>query len=118
MASRTTKAARALHPDGRLAIFGHVYEPPDEVAEPFAAAYRRAAVADSPFSNQPARRPLGMYQAGCAKFADAIRQTERFNDPEQWRFDLERSYTRDQWLELLPTTGGLTQLSPDNSRHP
>ncbi|MPY59269.1 class I SAM-dependent methyltransferase [Streptomyces spongiae] len=108
------KAARALRPDGRLAIFGHVYEPPAEVADPFAAAYRRV-VPDSPFSNQPARRTLDMYQAGYAKFADAIRQTERFNDPEQWRFDWERSYTRDQWLELLPTTGGLTQLSPDKT---
>ncbi|MEU5592650.1 class I SAM-dependent methyltransferase [Streptomyces sp. NPDC020298] len=108
------KAARVLRPDGRLAIFGHVYEPPAEVAEPFAAAYRRV-VPDSPFGNRPARRPLSMYQAGYAKFTDAIRQTERFNDPEQWRFDWERSYTREQWLELLPTTGGLTQLSPDET---
>ncbi|MFH8492400.1 class I SAM-dependent methyltransferase [Streptomyces longisporoflavus] len=108
------KAARVLRPDGRLAIFGHVYEPPAEVAEAFAAAYRRA-VPDSPLSNQPARRPLDMYQAGYAKFADAIRQTERFHAPEQWRFDWERSYTRGQWLELLPTTGGLTQLPPDKT---
>ncbi|WP_328502210.1 class I SAM-dependent methyltransferase [Streptomyces sp. NBC_00457] len=108
------KAAQVLRPDGRLAIFGHVYEPPAEVAEPFAAAYRRV-VPDSPFSSQQARRPLDMYQAGYAKFADAIRQTERFNDPEQWRFDWERPYTRDQWLELLPTTGGLTQLPPDKT---
>ncbi|MGW2255310.1 class I SAM-dependent methyltransferase [Kitasatospora sp. NPDC001660] len=108
----TVKAARVLRPGGRLAIFGHVYEPPTEVAEPFAAAYRRV-VPDSPFGTQPARRPLDMYQAGYAKFADAIRQTGRFNDPEQWRFDWERPYTRDQWLDLLPTTGGLTQLRPD-----
>ncbi|MFH9605708.1 class I SAM-dependent methyltransferase [Streptomyces rochei] len=108
------KAARALRPDGRLAIFGHVYEPPAEVAEPFAAAYRRV-VPDSPFSGQPARRPLDMYRAGYAKFADAIRRTGRFDDPEQWRFDWERSYTRDQWLELLPTTGGLTRLPPDRT---
>lgn len=32
---------------------------------------------------------------------------------KQWRFDWEQSYTRDQWLDLLPTTGGLTQLRPD-----
>ena len=51
------KAAQVLRPGGRLAIFGHVFEPPAEVAEPFAAAYRRAAP-DSPFSDQPARRPL------------------------------------------------------------
>ncbi|MEV4249655.1 class I SAM-dependent methyltransferase [Streptosporangium canum] len=106
------KAARVLRPRGRLAIFGHVYEPPAEVAEPFAAAYRRAAP-DSPLNGQPARRPLDLYQAAYVKFADKIRETEQFNDPEQWRFDWERSYTRDQWLDLLPTTGGLTQLRPD-----
>ncbi|MFF0247163.1 class I SAM-dependent methyltransferase [Streptosporangium sandarakinum] len=106
------KAARVLRPGGRLAIFGHVYEPPAEVAEPFAAAYRRAAP-DSPLNGQPARRPLGLYQAAYAKFADQIRETGQFHDPEQWRFDWERSYTRDQWLDLLPTTGGLTRLRPD-----
>jgi SAM-dependent methyltransferase len=106
------KAARVLRPGGRLAIFGHVYEPPVEVAEPFAAAYRRAAP-DSPFNGQPARRALDLYQAAYVQFADRIRETEQFDDPEQWRFDWERSYTRDQWLDLLPTTGGLTQLPPD-----
>nr|WP_096336187.1 class I SAM-dependent methyltransferase [Pseudofrankia asymbiotica] len=106
------KAAQVLRPDGRLAIFGHVFEPPAEVAEPFAVAYRRVAP-DSPFSGQPARRPLDVYQAGYAKIADSIRETEQFNAPEQWRFDWEQSYTRDQWLALLPTTGGVTQLRPD-----
>ncbi|WP_346173031.1 class I SAM-dependent methyltransferase [Streptomyces cuspidosporus] len=106
------KAAQVLRPNGRLAIFGHVFEPPAEVAEPFAAAYRRVAP-DSPFSNQPARRPLETYQAGYAQIADTIRENGRFGDPEQWRFDWERSYTRDQWLDLLPTTGGLTRLRPE-----
>ncbi|MGW7541274.1 class I SAM-dependent methyltransferase [Streptomyces sp. NPDC054770] len=106
------KAAHVLRPEGRLAIFGHVYEPPTEVAEAFAAAFRRAAP-DSPFNGQPARRPLDLYQAAYAKFADKIRETARFKDPEQWRFDWELSYTRDQWLDLLPTTGALTQLRPD-----
>jgi len=105
------KAAQVLRPSGRLAIFGHVYEPPIEVAEPFAAAYRRT-VPDSPFANLQARRPLEAYQAAYAKIADTIRETERFNEPEQWRFDWDRSYTRDQWLTLLPTTGALTRLHP------
>lgn len=108
----TTKAATLLRPTGRLALFGHVFEPPTEVAEPFAEAYRRV-VPNSPFRHLPARRPLEVYQAGYATFANTIRETGQFTDPEQWRFDWERSYTRDQWLNLLPTTGGLTQLGCD-----
>ncbi|MGC0384441.1 class I SAM-dependent methyltransferase [Streptomyces sp. SAI-129] len=111
-ATGALKAARVLRPKGRLAVFGHVFEPPPEVAEPFAAAHRRVAP-DSPFSGQPARRPLETYLAGYARIADRIRETGRFGEPEQWRFDWQRSYTRDQWLELLPTTGGLTRLRPD-----
>ncbi|GAA2716581.1 MULTISPECIES: class I SAM-dependent methyltransferase [Streptomyces] len=106
------KAARVLRPHGRLAIFGHVFEPPAEVAEPFAAACRRVAP-DSPFSNLPARRSLETYQAGYAQIADKVRGTGQFDEPEQWRFDWEQSCTRGQWLDLLPTTGGLTRLRPD-----
>lgn len=106
------KAAEVLRPQGRLAIFGHVFEPPAAVAEPFADAFHRV-VPDSPLRNQPAHRPLQIYQAAYAKIADTIQQTERFDKPEQWRFDWSQSYTRDQWLDLLPTTGGLTQLQPD-----
>lgn len=110
-AAGAAKAARVLRPGGRLAVFGHVYEPPAEVAEAFAAAYRRVAP-DSPFAAQPARRPLDAYQALYAGFGDTIRGAGLFDEPEQWRFDWERPYTRDQWLDLLPTTGGLTRLPP------
>jgi SAM-dependent methyltransferase len=106
------KAAQVLRPSGRLAIFSHVYEPPAEVAGPFAAARRRVAP-DAPFANLPARRPLDLYQSAYAKIADKIRETGQFREPEQWRFDWEQFYTRDQWLALLPTTGGLTRLRPD-----
>ncbi|MFI0240254.1 class I SAM-dependent methyltransferase [Streptomyces sp. NPDC016845] len=105
------KAARVLRPGGLLAVFGHVFEPPAEVAEPFAAAYRQVAP-DSPFSGQPARRPPAVYLAGYAKIADQIRAAGQFDAPEQWRFDWERTYTRDAWLNLLPTTGTLTRLRP------
>jgi SAM-dependent methyltransferase len=106
------KAAEVLRPGGRLAIFSHVYEPPAEVAKPFAAAFRRV-VPDSPFGNLQDRRPVELYESMYAKFGDKIRETGLFREPEQWRFDWEQSYTRDQWLALLPTTGGLTRLGPD-----
>lgn len=100
-----------LRPGGLLAIFGHVYEPPIQVARPFAAAFRRV-VPNSPFTGQPDRRPLDLHQAMYTKIGDKIREVGQFHDPDQWRFDGEHPYTRDQWLDPLPTTGGLTQLQP------
>lgn len=107
-----TKAARVLRPGGLLAVFAHVFEPPSGVADAFAAVYRRV-VPDSPFDVRSTRNGVDLYQAMFAKFADGIREVGGFDEPEQWRFDWEQSYTRDEWLDLLPTTGGLTQLPPD-----
>lgn len=91
------------------------YEPPAAVAEPFAAAFRRL-VPDSPFANQPSRRLVEHYHTLYANIADAIGQSGQFTEPERWRFEWEHDYTRDQWLELLPTTGGLTQVPADMTR--
>ena len=48
----------------------------------------------------------------CTKAADGMRQAGAFGDPEQWRFDWERPYTRDEWLDQVPTFGGHSQLPP------
>ncbi|MER6949239.1 class I SAM-dependent methyltransferase [Nonomuraea sp. NPDC000554] len=112
------KAARVLRPGGRLAVFGHAFDAPPEVTEAFAAVYRRVAP-DSPLnlrpadSAQPTRTALDIYQAMFANAADGIRQAGGFGEPEQWRFAWEQSYTRDEWLDHLPTTGALTQLPLD-----
>ncbi|MEE6262579.1 class I SAM-dependent methyltransferase [Plantactinospora sonchi] len=107
-----TKAAQVLRPGGLLAVFAHVFEPPSRVADAFAAVYRQV-VPDAPFNVQSTRNGVDLYQTMFAKFADGIREVGAFGEPEQWRFDWEQSYTRDEWLDLLPTTGGLTQLPPD-----
>jgi len=106
------KAASILRPGGRLAIFGHVFEAPDDVARAYAEAFRRA-VPESPFANASGRRPVEAYQAGYAAVAESVRATGLFEAPEHWRFDVERTFTRDAWLELLPTTGALTRVGPD-----
>jgi SAM-dependent methyltransferase len=108
-AAGAAQAARVLRPGGRLAVFGHAYEPPPEVAEPFAAAFRRAAP-DSPFSLAPATRPLDRYAAMYASFAAAMTGSGAFAQAEQWAYEWSRPYTRAEWLALLPTTGGLTRL--------
>ncbi len=108
------KAAQVLRPGGRLAPFHHVFQSPPEVMEALAKVYRRVAP-DSPFnlSSQLTRPALDMYQPLFAKIAAGIREAGGFGEPEQWRFDWECTYTRDEWLDQLPTLGGLTQLPPD-----
>ncbi|MFJ8750250.1 class I SAM-dependent methyltransferase [Streptomyces sp. NPDC102441] len=108
-AAGAAKAARALRHGGRLAAFWHVFEPPPEVADAFATAYRREAP-DSPFGRQPAGRPGDAYAVILDRAADGIREAGGFGGPERWRFDWERVYTRDEWLDLLPTQGSLTGL--------
>lgn len=104
------KAAQVLRPDGRLAAFWNVFQPPPGLADAFAAVYQRV-MPDSPFDFRAvARRTGDGYQALAAKAADGIRTAGGFSEPEQWRFDWEHTYTRDAWLDQLPTHGSLTQL--------
>jgi SAM-dependent methyltransferase len=106
------KAAGVLQPGGRLAAFWHVFDPPSEVAEAVAAVYQRL-VPDSPFNFQAgptqADRNATLFTT---KAADGVRTAGGFGDPEQWRYDWERSYTRDEWLDQLATSGALTRLPP------
>jgi SAM-dependent methyltransferase len=107
------KAAQVLRPGGRLAAFWHVFEPPQEVAEAVGAVFNRL-VPDSPLSAQTRPPDRDRIAAGfTTKAADGIREAGGFGDPERWRYDWERSYTRDEWLDQLATSGVLTPLPPD-----
>lgn len=108
-AAGSAKAAEVLRPNGLLAVYAHVFAPPVEVAEPFAEVFQRV-VPDAPFV-QPTTGVVELHQAGFRKHGDAFGPA--FGEPEQWRFDWERRYTRDEWLALLPTTGGLTRVPAD-----
>lgn len=44
---------------------------------------------------------------------DGIHAAGGFGEPEQWRFEWQRQYTRDEWLDHLATTGQLTVLPPE-----
>jgi hypothetical protein len=70
-------------------------------------------VPDPPFNLGGHKSNLDLYQPLFAKIADGIREAGGFSEPEQWQFDWECTYTREQWLDQLPTTGALTQLAPD-----
>jgi SAM-dependent methyltransferase len=97
------KAAEVLRPGGRLAVFWNAAQPPPELEQTFAAVYRQM-LPDAP----AARQGADPYSFMCDKAADGIRQVQAFGAPELWRFDWEQPYTRDEWLDQLPTQGGFT----------
>ena len=104
------KAAQVLRPGGRLAAFWNVGRPPPELADAFSAVHGRV-MPDLPALGR-AMPALDGYSELFTKAADGIRQAGAFGDPEQWRFDWERPYTRDEWLDQLPTQGGHSRLPP------
>ncbi|MER6073399.1 class I SAM-dependent methyltransferase [Streptomyces sp. NPDC001817] len=110
-AAGADKAARTLRPGGRLALFWNVFHPVPEVAEAFGAVYARV-LPESPVYRRGMAGPQS--NAGLvAKASDGLGQSGAFEEPEQWHFGWDRDYTRDDWLEQVPTFGGHGQLPPD-----
>ncbi|EMD25277.1 class I SAM-dependent methyltransferase [Amycolatopsis azurea] len=106
------KAAEVLRPNGIWSAFWHVPEPPGEVTDALAEAYRRH-VPDAPIDlkNVP-KQPADPYGPLLEKAADGLREAGGFGEPERSRHDWERVYTRDEWLDQLPTFGSLTWVEP------
>jgi SAM-dependent methyltransferase len=104
------KAAAVLRPGGRLAVFWNVFAPPPALAEAFAATYRRV-LPDSPFF-RGSFGGVAKYSGLHTKAADGIVEVGAFDRPEQWSFDWERCYARDEWLDFVPTSGGHSQFPP------
>jgi SAM-dependent methyltransferase len=106
------KAAEALRPGGRLAVFWNAFDPPRELREAFGAVYRRS-LPDSPLTGFWARPAVDAYRIGGGRAADGMRQAGGFGEPEEWLADWARPYTRDEWLDLVPTLGGFRQIPDD-----
>ena len=101
------KAAQVLRPAAGWPCSGTRSGLRADVNEAFAEA------ANGCSARRSARgRPPGRLLAMCTKAADGMRQAGAFGDPEEWRFDWDRPYTRDEWLEVLPTFGGYSQYPP------
>lgn len=108
----TTKAAQVLRPGGLLAVFWHAFELPQALAVALAETYARV-LPDSPITMAGAKTGVALYQPMFDKAADGIRQVDGFGEPEQWRFDWERTYPRDEWLEQMRTHGVMNQQPAD-----
>ena len=104
------KAARVLRPGGLQAVFWNAAQLPPDLSAAFGEVHR-VVQPGLPFN--PAARPaLDAYQIMCDNAAEGMRAAGAFGEPEQWRFDWDRPYTRDEWLDQVPTMGGYTRLAP------
>jgi SAM-dependent methyltransferase len=103
------KAAAVLRSGGRLAVFWNAFGLPPGLREAFGEAYRRA-LPGSPLGRFFARPAVDAYLSMSATAAEGLRSAGGFGQPEQWRFEWERPYTRDEWLDVVPTLGGQSQL--------
>ncbi|MFI0408427.1 class I SAM-dependent methyltransferase [Actinomadura sp. 3N508] len=107
------KAARILRPGGLLSVFWNAQQLPSEVAEALADVCRRV-IPDSPIDFGTFTRPAAdLYSPGLDKAAAGMHRAGAFGEPDRRRFRWERSYTRDEWLDQLPTFGAFTRLPPD-----
>ncbi|WP_328582555.1 class I SAM-dependent methyltransferase [Streptomyces sp. NBC_00370] len=107
------KAAAALRPGGRLAVFWNAFQLPPNVAAALVAVCQRV-MPDSPFDLQAMMKaPADGYRALLPKTVAGITEAGGFGEPEQWEYDWTWTYTRDAWLDQMPTQGAFTQLPQD-----
>ena len=99
------KAAEVLRPGGLFAAFWNVQQPSPDAAAAFAEAYRRH-VPELPTS-RPGFDALRAYSVMCDNAAKGLRATDgAFGESEIWQYEWDQAYTRDEWLDVVPTHGG------------
>jgi SAM-dependent methyltransferase len=103
--------ARALRPGGRIALFWNVFGLEPGLREAFGEVF--AAVDTGLPYNAWARPLLDVYLKGCDRAASGLREAGGFRPPELWRFEWSRPYTRDEWLDVIPTLGGMNRVPGD-----
>jgi SAM-dependent methyltransferase len=111
-AAGAAKAGEALRPGGLIALFWNAFTPTAELAEALAGAHREA-LPDLPGIPGTAQTSGDAYGQITATAADGLRGTGAFTDPEHWRYEWDHDYTRDEWLDVVPTTGLYTRLPPE-----
>ncbi|MEW2499193.1 class I SAM-dependent methyltransferase [Amycolatopsis sp. NPDC047767] len=105
--SGAEKAARVLKPGGTFAVFWHLFLPPDDIAEVFGEAFHKVA-SNFPIKvgRTPNREP---YKPIIDKTEEALDKIG-FHNPKRHLYTWQQNYTRAEYLDLLPTQGGLTRV--------
>jgi SAM-dependent methyltransferase len=93
------RAASVLRPGGRLCLFWNVGRPPADVATALDEVYRRLAPGTESYSVVLGYSTDDGYRAE----QEGIRACPDLTEPVAQRFAWSRTYTRDEWLDQLPT---------------
>jgi SAM-dependent methyltransferase len=111
-AAGAAKAAEALRSGGMMSVFWNAGQPPELLTAEFSAIYRRL-VPDSLVARGMSGNAADGYAMLCSRASDGMRDVGLFGEPETRQFEWERSYTRDEWLDVLPTQGDHSQFPPE-----
>jgi SAM-dependent methyltransferase len=112
-AAGAAKAASVLRPGGRLALFWNAFEPPPEIRRAFGEVQARV-LPKAPNAWAFEGSIADGYARMVATAADGLDSTGLFHPVEEWRFEWDFTYSREAWLDVLPTFGGLgSRVPPD-----
>jgi SAM-dependent methyltransferase len=103
------KAAALLRPAGRLCLFWNIGEPPADVRRAFDQVYEKLAPTAHAVSVMTGYSAATRYEAE----REGVRMCPGLTDPVEMRFPWPRAYTRDQWLDQLPTHSDHAVMDPD-----
>jgi SAM-dependent methyltransferase len=103
------KAAAVLRPHGRLAVFWNRAQHRPEVKAAFEAVYTRV----SPGLDTHSILLGNVADSRFTETADSFRRCTAFEDPLIRTYRWEHRYTRDAWLDNLPTYSDHRTLPPD-----
>jgi SAM-dependent methyltransferase len=103
------KAAEVLRPGGRSCLFWNRGEPPESVRAELDEVYARLAPGAESYSVLLGYSSTDGYEA----VRHAIRDCPDLAGPDDRTFRWSRSYTREQWLDQLPTHSDHATMEPD-----
>lgn len=103
------KAADVLRPGGRLCIFWNIGRPTVEVERAMDRVYARLAPDADGHSVVAGHATGDRYETQ----RRAIGETPGMGRPEELHFPWRRTYTREEWLDQLPTHSDHAAMEPD-----
>lgn len=107
------KAAAVLNAGGRLCLFWNVGRHPDALADALQAVYDRASLPASMGPVGYAARRAGRPAFDTGAVVQDVRACEAFAEPGVRSFSWSCHYTRDQWLDQLPSHSDHAALEPE-----